>query len=112
MSEKSLPFEPHTGGVRLHVKLTPKAAANRVGGVAASPGGGVLLKASVTAAPENGKANTALIKLLAKTWRRPKTSFSLLSGATARRKTFLVEGEPDALFAVLEDWFARRDAEG
>ncbi len=77
--------------------------------MAASPGGGVLLKASVTAVPEGGKANKALIGLLAKTWRLPKTSFSLLSGASSRRKTFLVEGETSVLLAVLEDWFARRD---
>ncbi len=112
MSEKRLPFKKHADGVSLRVKLTPKAAANGLGGAVDAPDGSVALKASVTAVPEDGKANKALIKLLAKTWRLPKTSFSLLSGATARRKTLLIEGETQALLARLGDWFARRDGGG
>ena len=110
LPEKKHPFEKHAQGVSLRVKLTPKAAANRLGGPVGAPDGGVLLKVSVTAVPEGGKANKALIKLLAKTWRLPKTSFSLLSGATARRKTLLIEGEPQMLLTILGDWFARRGA--
>ena len=54
--------------------------------------GGVVLKVAVTAPPEGGKANKTLIKLLAKSWRLPKTSVSVKKGAKNRLKTLLIEG--------------------
>lgn len=57
--------------VRLLVRLTPKAAQNKVQGWATDETGQKILKASVTAVPEKGKANEALITLLAKTLKIP-----------------------------------------
>jgi hypothetical protein len=74
--------------------LTPRAAADRLGGVRAEADGGVALKAAVTAPPEDGKANAALVALLAKAWRVPKSVISVVAGASDRRKTLLVEGDP------------------
>lgn len=76
----------------LHVRLTPKAARNAVQGWVQNAGGTQILKASVTAVPENGKANDALIKLLAKHCGLPKSAFVLKSGATDRNKVLLVYG--------------------
>ncbi|MDA1090326.1 MAG: DUF167 domain-containing protein [Proteobacteria bacterium] len=90
MAEGS-PFLDTPGGTILNVKLTPKASKNRIGPVVVDADGNVVLKIAVTAAPEDGKANQALIKLLAKTWRLPKTAVSVKKGATDRRKTLLVE---------------------
>ena len=59
--------------------------------------GGVALKAAVTAPPEDGKANAALVALLAKAWRVPKSAISVIAGASDRRKTLLVEGDPTLL---------------
>lgn len=92
-----LPLTPCAEGVKLAVRLTPKASRNAVQGLAAEADGGCVLKASVTAVPENGKANQALVKMLAKTWKLPKTSVSVLAGATDRRKTLLIAGDPAAL---------------
>ncbi len=96
-------------GVRVSVRLTPKARRNRIDGPAAEAGGGAVLKVSVTAAPEGGKANAALIKLLAKEWGLPKTSLSITRGAADRRKTLLIRGEPRALRARLAAWLEARD---
>lgn len=45
-------------------------------------------KVYVTAAPESGKANEAVIKLLAKTFGISKSSLTLVRGATGQLKTF------------------------
>lgn len=65
------------------------------------------LKVRVTAAAESGKANRALIKLLAKAWRLPAGGIELVVGAKARNKVLLVEGEPEALYRRLEAWLAK-----
>ncbi len=67
-----------------------------------------MLKISVSAAPDKGKANDAVIKLLAKEWRVPKTSISVASGATDRRKTLHIAGDPSALEARLRSWLEQR----
>ena len=45
------------------------------------------LKASVTAPPEDGKANDAVIALLSQEWRLPKSAFAVIKGAATRDKT-------------------------
>ena len=55
----------------------------------------------VTAVAEDGKANAAVVKLLAKAWKLPKTSISLVSGATGRRKLLQIAGDPDVLTAKI-----------
>ena len=88
----------------MRVRLTPKASANRVAGTVTGPDGGVQLKAAVTAVPENGKANAQLIKLLAKAWKVPKSSLSVVAGATERNKVLFLAGDPEDLLPRLEHW--------
>ncbi len=92
----------------MRIRLTPKAARSRVEGVGAGADGAAVLKVAVTAPPERGKANAAMIALLAKTWRLPKTSMAITVGATARRKTVLVKGDGKALVARLNQWMEGR----
>ena len=77
----------------LTVKLTPKASRNGVQGWADGPDGTRVLKVSVTAVPEKGKANEALIALLSKEWKLPKKAFSLIRGETDRLKVLKIEGK-------------------
>lgn len=90
-------LKPADDGVRLVVRLTPKAGANAIRSRAAEGDGTPVLKVSVTAVPEDGKANAALIALLAKAWKLPKGAFSIVSGATDRRKTLHIAGDPALL---------------
>jgi len=62
------------------------------------------LKAAVAAPPEDGKANDAVIALLAETWRLPKSSFAIVKGASTRTKTVSVAGEPAALADRIAQW--------
>ena len=107
-TEAGSPFSAVQGGVRVAVRLTPRARRNRVDGLAGEAGGGVALKVAVTAAPEAGKANAALVELLARAWRVPKSSISVVRGATDRHKTLLVAGAPQALLDQLETWLRQQ----
>ncbi|ETA53895.1 DUF167 domain-containing protein [Ponticoccus alexandrii] len=73
-------------GTRLAVRVTPRAARNRIARE------GCAVKVWVTTVPEDGKANAAVQKLLAKALGIPKSRLSLDAGATARDKVFRIEG--------------------
>jgi uncharacterized protein YggU (UPF0235/DUF167 family) len=51
------------------------------------------LKVYVTAVPEDNKANKALLELLSKTFRIPKSRLHIIAGTTDRRKVFWFEGD-------------------
>lgn len=102
------PFRVVADGVVLAVKLTPKASRDRIDQVMADADGQPVLKAQVTAIPEDGKANAALIRLLAKEWRLAKSDFDIVHGATDRRKTLMIRGDGAFLAAHLDEWMAKR----
>ncbi|WP_207455658.1 DUF167 domain-containing protein [Azospirillum sp. SYSU D00513] len=95
------PFEPVAGGVRVALRVTPRASRNAVAGLAETAAGGWALKVSVTAVPEDGKANEAVVKLLAKHWKLPRSSIALVAGATDRNKILQVAGDPAELMRRL-----------
>jgi hypothetical protein len=82
--------------VRLAVRLTPKAAAAGIDGTMATKVGPAL-KVRVTVAPEKGRANAALIKLLAREWRLPASALSIEAGAKERHKRLLLRAEGEQL---------------
>lgn len=97
-------IRPIAGGVRLAVRLTPKGGRDRIDGWAVGSDGKPYLKVRVAAPPENGKANTALIALLAKTLRIAKSHIVIAAGETARLKHIDVAGASDYLQAQFEAW--------
>ena len=102
-----LPLRANSGGVDLRLKVAPRAARNGIGGLLADTDGGARLKISVTAAPDSGEANKAVIQLLAKDWRLPKSSLSIATGAAERRKVLHIDGEPTSLSRHLQGWWQR-----
>ncbi|HAY49729.1 MULTISPECIES: DUF167 family protein [Thalassospira] len=90
-------------GIRLFVRLTPKASRNAINGLIEDANGRLQLRASVTAVPENGKANQALIKLLAKAAKWPKSSVGIVSGHTDRNKVLVISGTPTELMAQITE---------
>jgi len=97
------PFRIVAGGVRVALKVTPKASADRVRGVAVDPSGVTLLLVSVTVVPEDGRANKAVAEMLARRWRVPRSAIAVTQGAADRRKVLLVRADdPAALLARLE----------
>ena len=109
MSDPSLPFARVRDGVTVAVRVAPRASRQRIGEIANEANGSRVIKVSVTAPPEGGKANDAVIRLLAKAWRVPKTSLSVASGAANRRKTIHAAGDAEDLFRRLTEWMESRD---
>jgi uncharacterized protein (TIGR00251 family) len=60
------------------------------------------LKARVTAVPEKGKANKALVALLSKSLKVPKSTITVVSGETSRQKILRIEGDPEDLKSRLD----------
>src|SRR5205085_10053140 len=84
-------------GVRIAVRLTPRGRADRIEGIVRSAEDRPALKVSVTAPPTEGRANDALVQLLAKAWRVPKRDIALVAGQKSRDKIVHIAGEPAAL---------------
>jgi len=95
------PWRKDDDGVRLFVHLTPKASRDHIGEVIIGPDGAVL-KVRVRALPDKGKANQALVKLLAKQLGAPKTSLELLSGSRSRQKCIKIYGKNIEILKMLE----------
>lgn len=87
------PFEVVAGGLVVHVRLTPKAAFDRIEGVNVRDDGSPVLTVRVRAVPEDGKANKALLKLLSKSLSHPVGKLSLVAGHKSRIKRILVAGD-------------------
>ena len=74
-------------GVVLGVQVSPGASRSRILGEHDGR-----LKVAVSAAPQRGKANQAVLKLLAKTLKVKKAQLSIVGGETSHHKTVQVQG--------------------
>jgi uncharacterized protein (TIGR00251 family) len=101
------PFETDPGGLRVRLRVQPGASRQGVQGLVRLADGQIALALRVSAPPEGGKANAALVKLLAKTWRLPKSAINIIAGHGQRRKILLISGDPTALEPRLQAWVAR-----
>lgn len=91
-------LEPHPRGAILPVRAH---AGSRKNGILGQREG--LLRIAVTAAPEKGKANRAIVDVLSKALGVAKSSIELVAGETATKKRFLISGvSVDELRAKLE----------
>lgn len=81
----------------LNVRLTPGAAREALGGHWTDEKGARWLCARVRAVPEKGRANAALIALLARRLDWPRSAISLESGDTNRLKRLRIKGGGQAL---------------
>ena len=95
------PWQASSDHLRLSIRLTPNGGRDAIDGVETGSDGECHLKARVSAVPEKGKANKALIALLAKSLGIPKSSISLVSGDTARKKILRIDGDPEDLIGKL-----------
>jgi uncharacterized protein (TIGR00251 family) len=97
----TLPLRAGRSGLVLAVRATPGASRDEVGGLHVAADGAVSLIVKVTAAPDKGQANKAIIAALSRASRLPKSAFTILSGETGRNKTLLVSGNPAELEALI-----------
>ena len=97
------PWRATDGGLSVELKVTPGAKADRVDGVELQDDGTALLRVRLKAPPADGKANQALVKLLAKRWGLARSDVTLAAGQTGRRKRLQLTGDPAALAARLAE---------
>ncbi len=81
-------IEKTTTGATFRVRVQPGASNNEIVGLQQDT-----LKVRISAPPVKGKANKALINLLAKELGVKKSEIEILSGHTSRIKTIRVIGE-------------------
>lgn len=92
-------YHDHPEGLLIDVLVQPKSSQNAIVGVH-----GEALKVKLNAPPVEGKANKALIQLMAKCLRCPKSDLDIIAGQTSRKKRLLVRIVPGT------DADARRDS--
>ena len=90
------------GGVSLALRLTPRGGRDALEGWETDAAGRAFLKARVRVAPEDGRANDALVELLARALDVPRSDVAISSGAKARLKIVTVKGDPEHLARRLE----------
>jgi hypothetical protein len=91
-------------GVRVRLRVQPRARRDRIDGLVAEADGGIAVKLAVSAPPEDGKANAAVIALLAREWGVAKSALDVVAGVADRRKVVHVRGSPAELAARLARW--------
>src|SRR3954471_22543801 len=96
-------FRVGPGGVTLTLKVQPKASRDGVAGAVRTPDGWAL-KVAVSAPPDKGKANAAVIAALADGFGVAKRRVAVTHGETDRRKIVHIEGNPARLAAVAQQW--------
>ena len=89
-------------GVTLRVRVTPNAGADRIEGAEIRDDGEAVLRVRVAAVPDKGKANAAVMVLLAKALGVPKSAVSVVSGETSRVKVLEIVGAPTTLAESLD----------
>jgi len=104
LSDAQPPFRRTQAGIAVDIRLAPKASRNAVTGIETLADGSCVLKVSVTAVPEKGKANKALLKLLSKSWGVAMQSLDLIRGAKDRNKTVLIDDPAGDRLEALAAW--------
>ncbi len=84
------------------MRLTPRGGRDALAGSVTLADGRVVATARVRAVPEDGKANAALVALVAATAGVPRACVSLESGATARVKGLRIAPAGPAAEAALQ----------
>lgn len=90
-------FKNTDDGVLVFLRVTPNASANKIQQLTdvqsgyTDADGQLRLKIFVTACPQEGKANKAVIQLLAKTFKIPKSTMQIIAGQTNKNKTVLIQ---------------------
>jgi uncharacterized protein len=95
------PWSLRGDGLVLSVRLTPKSSRDDIGGIETLADGRTVLKVRVRAVPQDGEANAALVRLLAKALHISATAVRIEAGASGRLKTLHLQGDTGALAAGL-----------
>jgi uncharacterized protein len=95
------PWTATADGLVITVRLTPKGGRDAIDGVERLADGRAVVRARVRAAPSDGAANAALVRLLADQLDVAPRDVTLMAGATGRIKRIKIAGDGAVLAAAL-----------
>ena len=104
------PWSFRADGLVLSVRLTPKSSRDEIIGFETLADGRTVLKARVRAVPQDGEANAALVRLLAKALHITASAVRIEAGASGRLKTVHLHGDAETLAAGLARLSSRGEA--
>jgi uncharacterized protein (TIGR00251 family) len=104
-----LPWRFSVQGVSVALRVTPRGGQDAVDGIETLANGRSVVKVRVRAIAEGGEANRAVIELLAKALRVPKSNVRVISGATSRLKQVVIDGDPQKLGDALKTLTEMKD---
>ena len=105
----TLPWRFSVQGVSVALRVTPRGGQDAVDGIETLANGRSVVKVRVRAIAEGGEANRAVIELLAKALRVPKSNVRVMSGATSRLKQVAIDGDPKRLGDALQSLTEMKD---
>lgn len=94
--KENLPITIYDDRILLNVKVTPKASKSRFGNIFNNS-----VKIFVTAAPESGQANKAVIELISGALKISKSSIRISKGLTDQNKIIEIIGDPKLIVKLL-----------
>ena len=95
------PWRATADGAIVVCRLTPRGGRDAVEGIATLADGAVVLTVRVRVAPEDGRANASLCRLIAEAAGAPASRARVAAGVKSRIKQVAVAGDPAALIAAL-----------
>jgi len=109
VADAGVPWAALSDGVVLTVRLTPRGGRDAIDGIEQMADGRAMLKVRVRAVPNEGEANAALVKVIARAMRVPARSIEIVAGATIRVKRLRIAGDAAMLTARLWDMIAAQE---
>jgi uncharacterized protein len=103
----AVPWKAGADSVTVTVRLTPKGGRDALDGIEQIADGTCVLKVRVRAAPVEGAANDALVRLIAKAGEVPPSRVAIAAGASSRVKRVMIGGDSARIIAALEKSLAR-----
>lgn len=96
-------YQNGKSGIIIHLKVIPNSSKNEVCGIINDANGQEFLKVKVTAIPDEGKANKALLKFLSKEWNIKPSDIEIISGQTSRIKKIQIINNTEQFLKYLQE---------
>ncbi|MBI3701478.1 MAG: DUF167 domain-containing protein [Afipia sp.] len=98
----NVPWRFSADGIAVALRVTPRGGSDAIDGIETLADGRSVVKVRVRAIADGGEANKAVIELLAKSLRVPKSHLRVMSGTTSRLKQVAIDGDPKQLGDALK----------
>lgn len=95
-------FTIKENGLVFSIRVSAKAKKNSIGGIIKDSDSKLRLKIYTTSAPQNGKANVAILKLLSSAWNLSNKQIAIIHGLRQRDKILFLKGDPSTLLSHLD----------